>query len=134
MKKLLFSVTIKDCEVQVFRCGGKGGQNVNKVNSGVRIIHHPSGAAVRCCDTRDQLKNKRLAFERMANTPEFKKWHKIETAKLLAGSNYKPVEEIVEEAMAPDNLKVEIKDANGKWCNAGADLSTGATTDRERHS
>lgn len=38
-KVLLFSVTIKDCEVQTFRSGGKGGQNVNKVESGVRIIH-----------------------------------------------------------------------------------------------
>lgn len=43
-RSLLFSVTIKDCEVQTFRAGGCGGQNQKKRDTGVRIIHHPSGA------------------------------------------------------------------------------------------
>jgi protein subunit release factor B len=37
-RKLVFSVTSKDLNIQTFRSGGKGGQNQNKVNSGVRII------------------------------------------------------------------------------------------------
>lgn len=66
---LLFSVTVKDCEVQTFRAGGKGGQNQNKRDTGVRIIHHPSGARGEARDERSQLQNKRLAFKRMAEHP-----------------------------------------------------------------
>jgi peptide chain release factor 2 len=38
-KRLLFSVTKNDCDWDTFRSGGKGGQNVNKVESGVRCTH-----------------------------------------------------------------------------------------------
>lgn len=82
-KRLLFSVTIKDCIVQTFRSGGKGGQNVNKVESGVRIIHPPSGARGQSTDTRDQYRNKRLAWVRMAESKEFQIWHKKVCAILL---------------------------------------------------
>lgn len=82
-KELLFSVTIKDCDVQTFRSGGHGGQNVDKVSSGVRIAHNASGAVGQARDTRDQLKNKRLAFQRMAESERFKTWHKQEVAKKL---------------------------------------------------
>lgn len=68
----MFSVTVKDCEVQTFRCGGKGGQNQNKRDTGVRIIHHPSGARGEARDERSQLQNKRLAFKRMADHPLFR--------------------------------------------------------------
>lgn len=68
----MFSVTMKDCELQTFRCGGKGGQNQNKRDTGVRIIHHPSGARGEARDERSQLQNKRLAFKRMADHPLFR--------------------------------------------------------------
>lgn len=68
----MFSVTVKDCEVQTFRSGGKGGQNQNKRDTGVRIIHHPSGARGEARDERSQLQNKRLAFKRMADHPLFR--------------------------------------------------------------
>lgn len=68
----MFSVTLKDCEVQTFRSGGKGGQNQNKRDTGVRIIHHPSGARGEARDERSQLQNKRLAFKRMADHPLFR--------------------------------------------------------------
>jgi protein subunit release factor B len=60
-RELVLSVTLKDCEVQTFRAGGKGGQNQNKRDTGVRIIHHPSGARGEARDERSQLQNKRLA-------------------------------------------------------------------------
>ena len=44
MKELLFSITKDDFRVDTFRSGGKGGQNQNKVESGVRIVHVASGA------------------------------------------------------------------------------------------
>ena len=71
-RQLMFSVTLKDCEVQTFRSGGKGGQNQNKRDTGVRIIHHPSGARGEARDERSQLLNKRLAFKRMADHPLFR--------------------------------------------------------------
>jgi len=103
-KELLFSVTIKDCEVQTFRSGGKGGQNVNKVESGVRIIHKASGARGQSTDTRDQYRNKRLAFQRMATSKEFKNWHRVETARRLG---HPTIEQILDKEMQPENLKIE---------------------------
>lgn len=71
-RELIFSVTLKDCEQQTFRSGGKGGQNQNKRETGVRIIHHPSGARGEARDERSQLQNKKLAFRRMAEHPLFR--------------------------------------------------------------
>lgn len=70
----ILSVTIHDCEVQTFRAGGKGGQNQNKRDTGVRIIHPPSGARGEARDERSQLQNKRRAFLRMTQTPKFRVW------------------------------------------------------------
>jgi protein subunit release factor A len=70
-------VTPKDCRVDTFRSGGKGGQNQNKVESGVRYTHEPSGAVGEARDSRDQLRNRRSAFERMTQTKEFVQWVKI---------------------------------------------------------
>jgi protein subunit release factor B len=67
-KMLLFSVTKKDLDVQTFRSGGKGGQNQNKVESGVRIIHRASGAVGESREYRDQPQNKKAAFQRMIKT------------------------------------------------------------------
>jgi protein subunit release factor B len=71
MRKKILSVTIADCDVQTFRCGGKGGQNVNKRDTGVRIVHRASGARGEARDERSQLQNKKLAWKRMLATPQF---------------------------------------------------------------
>ena len=70
----VLSVTIDDCEIQTFRCGGKGGQNVNKRDTGVRIVHAPSGARGESREERSQLANKRAAFRRMAESTAFRMW------------------------------------------------------------
>lgn len=110
-RRPLFSVTIADCLIQTFRAGGKGGQNQNKTESGVRIIHPPSGARGESREFRSQLENKRAAFRRMGSTAEFQKWARSKAAK-VSGS-YRTLEERVEEAMAPENLKVEAQTAEG---------------------
>lgn len=101
-KHLVFRVTIKDCEVQTFRAGGKGGQNQNKRSSGVRIIHHPSGARGESREERGQLANKRRAFERMGRSPEFQAWARARAAGLPT------IEERVDEMMRDENLLVEF--------------------------
>lgn len=55
----------KDLEFQTMRSSGNGGQNVNKVNSAVRVTHLPTKIQVVAMDSRSQLENKKIAVERL---------------------------------------------------------------------
>jgi len=116
-RKLLFSVSVDDCKVYTFTVGGHGGAGKDTSNTGVRIVHPPSGAAGVGVTHRSQHRNKLDAFKRMRQSKEFKAWHLKMTRELLEG---KTVEEKVEEAMKPHNLKIEVRTEKG-WqdCKCG---------------
>lgn len=111
-REKILSVSIHDCEVQTFSSGGPGGQNQNRVKSGVRIIHHPSGARAECRETRDQLENKRRAFKKMAESPQFQSWIGRVTGKLKTDEQLR--REIADELADPAKTKVEVRRDN-RW-------------------
>ena len=61
-----------DCEITTMHCGGKGGQPVNRVETGVRITHKPTGIVVTCTEERSQVQNKNRAMKRLQSILEVK--------------------------------------------------------------
>ena len=56
----------RDCDIDYFIASGPGGQHRNKVETGVRLTHRPSGTVVTATERRSQRANREAAFERMA--------------------------------------------------------------------
>ena len=108
MKEKLLTLDKNDFVWQFFRSGGKGGQNQNKVSSGARCIHPPSGARGESREERDQLRNRRNAFVRCVNSTTFKAWLKLEIARKTG--EMARIEAKVDKMMSPENLKIEYYD------------------------
>jgi protein subunit release factor A len=113
-KELLFSLSFKngDFETETFRAGGKGGQNQNKRDTGVRVRHRLSGAVGESREERSQLQNKKIAFKRLCESPKFVAWlnRKAHVAMGIAKSREqieKEVDEIIRRDLRDGKIIVE---------------------------
>lgn len=112
-REKILTVSIDDCIVQTFRSGGKGGQNQNKRDTGVRVIHEPSGARGESREERSQLQNKKTAFVKMVETPAFKYWLHAVTNGLKTQSEIEA--DVAREIADPELTITEVRTSKDNW-------------------
>ncbi|MCK5603396.1 hypothetical protein KAR91_16040 [Candidatus Pacearchaeota archaeon] len=113
-KELLFSITKKDLKIEYFSGTGGGGQHRNRHQNCVRMFHSDSGVRVTGQSHKERSSNIKEAFLNMMKHGKFKLWHARKIQETLKG---KSLEEEVDALMSEENIKVEGKDANGRWVN-----------------
>jgi len=110
-RQLLFSLTKKDFRVDWFSGKGGGGQKRNKTQNCCRI-HHDESGAIRTEQSNKNRKNKiRKALQSLVKKTKFQIWH---TKKCMDMEGERSIDEIVDDLMHPNNLKIEVWE-DGEW-------------------
>ena len=114
MRRLLFSITRKDFIRQTFTVGGHGGGGKDTSNSGVRLIHPPSGAVGEGREARSNTLNERSAFKKLIASKKFQTWYKVECSHRMGQIVVETKEEIqervdrmIEQGLQDGSIKVE---------------------------
>ena len=94
-KRLLFSVTMRDCTLQTFTVPGPGGGGKDTSRTGVRIIHDASGAVGEGSEERSQNANKKKAWDKMGNSKKFRAWADLQAAKIMGQSDILSPEQVM---------------------------------------
>ncbi len=85
IKKGEIEIDSRDLEIQFYRSGGSGGQNVNKVSTAVRLIHKPTDLVTQCQQERTQEQNRQIATDLL----KAKLWEKQEAEKEKTIAGYR---------------------------------------------
>ena len=111
-RRLLFTITKKDLIITYFSSKGPGGQNKNKHQNHVRIKHPDSGAIVTGQSHKERRANMKEALHNLPKNGKFKMWHTRKCAEIIKGET---LDETVDKMMKEKNLKIEIRNKDGKW-------------------
>ena len=114
MKEHIFSIRKKDFEVTAYTGSGPGGQHRNKVATAIRIVHRASGARGESQTHKSQYHNKKAALRRLVASKKFKIWVNRTVHEITGG---KTIDQRVEEQMDAKNLRVDVKDEEGRWAH-----------------
>jgi len=111
-KEHLFSITKKDFDIRYFSGSGAGGQHRNKHQNCVRLRHIESGVMATGQSHKERPANLKEAFQNLIKNPKFKFWMNLKIDEIV---KQKTIEQWVDEQMEEKNLKIEVRDENGKW-------------------